>query len=59
MKKTQPMWTVAIDGSNKTEQEDLWLRTVTTQSDDKAMVIPLATRGPAYKVDIVVDKMKT
>ena len=59
MKKAQATRWVNIGHSDRAEQKDLWLRTVTTQSNKISAEVPIATRGPTYKVDIVVDKVKT
>ena len=42
-----------------TEQQDLWLSTVTSKTDQQLKETTVAARGPTYKVDIVVDGIKT
>ena len=42
-----------------TEQQDLWLRTVTAKTEQQLKETTVAARGPTYKVDIVVDGVRT
>ena len=53
-----PSRRVAIDSSTDPEQDDLWMRTVTSETKEP-MDTHLATRGLTYKVDVVVDGVKT
>ena len=50
---------IATESGGTTEQQDLWLRTVTAKSDQQQKETTVAGRGPTYKVDIVVDRIKT
>ena len=50
---------VATESADNAETPDLWLRTVTARPDQSSVKVPTAARGPTFKVDIVVDGVKT
>ena len=50
---------IATGSGDTTEQQDLWLRTVTAKTDQQLKETTVAARGPTYKVDIVVDGVRT
>ena len=49
---------IASGSVDTTEQQDLWLHTVTVKTGQQLKEITVAARGPTYKVDIVVDGIK-
>ena len=50
---------IATGSGDTTEQQDLWLCTVTAKTEQQLKETTVAARGPTYKVDIVVDGVRT
>lgn len=59
VKKTQPARRVAVDSSDLTGQDDLWLCIVTTETDQQSLETPITAIRPTYKVDVIVNGVKT
>ena len=57
--KSQSTRRIAAQSLNDTSAPDLWLRTVTAECDQLPEKRSTAARGPTYKVDIMVDGVKT
>ena len=58
-KKSQSTRRIATQPPNDASAPDLWLCTVTAESEQLPVEGSTAARGPTYKVDIVVDGVKT
>lgn len=58
-KRTQPTRRIATESSDNVQAPDLWLRTVTAESNEAPGKVSTAARGQTHKVDIIVDGVKT
>ena len=48
------------ESESRVDQDDeMWMRTILSESDTQAVALQVALKGPTYKVDIVVDGIKT